>query len=40
MVQQLRKSSHLIRDGMVRWREILAVPYQEHLLVSEGRELH
>jgi hypothetical protein len=31
-VQQVGKSLHLIRDEIARWREILDVPYQEHLL--------
>lgn len=32
VVQQVGKSLHLIRGEVVRWREILAVPYQEYLL--------
>lgn len=32
MVQQLQKSLHEISDEIARWRDILAVPYQEYLL--------
>ncbi len=32
MVQQVRKSLHLIRDEIALWRKILDVPYREHLL--------
>lgn len=33
LVQYLGESLHEIRDEINRWREILAVPYQEHLQV-------
>jgi hypothetical protein len=34
MVQQVGKSLHLIRDEIVRWRDILEVPYQEYLITK------
>jgi len=44
LVQQVEKSFHEIRDELARWRQILAVPYQEYLvsrsLVSGSQELH
>jgi hypothetical protein len=35
MVHYLGKNYHLISDEIARWREILAVPYQEHLRSRE-----
>jgi len=32
VVQHVGKSLHLISDEIARWREILAVPYQDDLL--------
>ena len=32
LVHQASESFHEIRGEIERWREILAVPYQEHLL--------
>jgi len=32
LVQRAGKSLHLISDEIARWRNILAVPYQEYLL--------
>lgn len=34
LVQLGEKSLHLIGDEIERWRGILAVPYQEHLLTE------
>jgi hypothetical protein len=31
LVQQVLKSYHEIRDEIVRWRQILEVPYKEYL---------
>jgi len=31
---QIENSLHPIGDEIVRWREILAVPYQEYLLAT------
>jgi len=31
LVQQVGESFHQIRDEVARWRNILEVPYQEHL---------
>lgn len=30
--QQVGKSLHLISDEVVRWRALLEIPYQEHLV--------
>lgn len=44
LVQQVEKCFHEIRDELERWRQILAVPYQEYLvsqsLSSGSQELH
>lgn len=32
MVRYLGENLYLIRDEIARWRDILAVPYQEYLL--------
>jgi len=35
MVQRVGKSLHQITDEITRWREILAVPYQEYLQATK-----